>query len=31
VIRDGEATAPDRPGHGVEFDWKELERVRAKA
>jgi L-alanine-DL-glutamate epimerase-like enolase superfamily enzyme len=31
VIRDGEATAPDRPGHGVEFDWKELERVRTKA
>ena len=28
-IRDGEATAPDRPGHGVEFDWKGLERLRA--
>jgi L-alanine-DL-glutamate epimerase-like enolase superfamily enzyme len=28
-IRDGEATAPDRPGHGVEFDWKRLEGLRA--
>ena len=29
AIRDGLATAPDRPGHGVEFDWKGLEAVRA--
>jgi len=29
VIRDGEAWAPDQPGHGVEFDWEELERCRA--
>lgn len=28
VIEDGEAIAPDRPGHGVEFDWKALERHR---
>jgi L-alanine-DL-glutamate epimerase-like enolase superfamily enzyme len=31
LIQDGEAVAPDRPGHGVEFDWKELGRVRAGA
>jgi L-alanine-DL-glutamate epimerase-like enolase superfamily enzyme len=24
----GAAVAPDRPGHGVEFDWKALDRVR---
>jgi L-alanine-DL-glutamate epimerase-like enolase superfamily enzyme len=24
-IRDGYATAPDRPGHGVDFDWDALE------
>jgi L-alanine-DL-glutamate epimerase-like enolase superfamily enzyme len=29
AIRDGLATAPDRPGHGVEFDWKGLEPLRA--
>lgn len=29
VIRDGHATAPERPGHGVAFDWDRLERVRA--
>jgi L-alanine-DL-glutamate epimerase-like enolase superfamily enzyme len=28
-IQDGCAVAPDRPGHGVEFDWKSLERMRA--
>ena len=22
VITEGYASAPDRPGHGVEFDWK---------
>ena len=27
-IRDGEALAPDRPGHGVEFDWKGLDPLR---
>lgn len=27
-IEDGEAVAPDRPGHGVEFDWDALERLR---
>jgi L-alanine-DL-glutamate epimerase-like enolase superfamily enzyme len=26
----GCAVAPDRPGHGVTFDWKALEGVRAK-
>lgn len=25
VIKEGYATAPDRPGHGVEFLWQELE------
>ncbi|HET7340463.1 MAG TPA: mandelate racemase/muconate lactonizing enzyme family protein [Methylomirabilota bacterium] len=29
VIRDGLALAPERPGHGIEFDWKALEGVRA--
>jgi L-alanine-DL-glutamate epimerase-like enolase superfamily enzyme len=29
VIQDGFAVAPDRPGHGVEFDWAGLERCRA--
>ena len=24
-IRDGKAIAPDRPGHGIAFDWKGLE------
>jgi len=24
VIRDGNAIAPDRPGHGVAFDWVAL-------
>lgn len=28
-IRDGVAMAPDRPGHGVDFDWKALEALRA--
>lgn len=27
-IVDGEVTAPDRPGHGVEFDWERLEQHR---
>jgi L-alanine-DL-glutamate epimerase-like enolase superfamily enzyme len=27
-IEAGEAIAPDRPGHGVEFDWKALEAHR---
>ena len=29
VIRDGVAIAPDTLGHGVAFDWKALEKVRA--
>jgi L-alanine-DL-glutamate epimerase-like enolase superfamily enzyme len=28
-IHEGLAVAPDRPGHGIEFDWKSLETVRA--
>jgi L-alanine-DL-glutamate epimerase-like enolase superfamily enzyme len=28
-IQDGFAIAPDEPGHGIEFDWKGLETVRA--
>lgn len=28
-LEDGLAVAPDRPGHGIEFDWKALEGVRA--
>jgi L-alanine-DL-glutamate epimerase-like enolase superfamily enzyme len=27
-IEDGVAIAPDRPGHGIEFDWAALERCR---
>ncbi len=28
-IEDGCGIAPDRPGHGIEFDWKNLEPLRA--
>jgi L-alanine-DL-glutamate epimerase-like enolase superfamily enzyme len=28
-LAEGFATAPERPGHGVEFDWRGLETVRA--
>lgn len=28
-IEDGFAVAPDRPGHGIEFDWAGLDRIRA--
>jgi L-alanine-DL-glutamate epimerase-like enolase superfamily enzyme len=27
-IENGKAVAPNRPGHGLEFDWKALEKVR---
>jgi L-alanine-DL-glutamate epimerase-like enolase superfamily enzyme len=27
-IEDGIAVAPDRPGHGVNFDWQALEALR---
>jgi len=29
-IQDGVAVAPDRPGHGVELDWKGLEPLRSE-
>jgi L-alanine-DL-glutamate epimerase-like enolase superfamily enzyme len=29
AIQDGYAVAPDRAGHGIEFDWTGLERCRA--
>lgn len=29
TITAGNAIAPDRPGHGVEFDWAALEKTRA--
>src|SRR3954469_16703643 len=29
AIQEGFALAPDRPGHGIEFDWKGLEQIRA--
>jgi L-alanine-DL-glutamate epimerase-like enolase superfamily enzyme len=29
AIDDGVAIAPDRPGHGIEFDWAGLEAIRA--
>lgn len=28
-IVEGKAIAPDRPGHGITFDWTGLERIRA--
>jgi L-alanine-DL-glutamate epimerase-like enolase superfamily enzyme len=28
-IEDGVAIAPERPGHGIEFDWKGLDKIRA--
>ncbi|ANY80969.1 uroporphyrinogen decarboxylase [Microvirga ossetica] len=28
-IQDGFALAPDRPGHGIAFDWKGLETIKA--
>jgi L-alanine-DL-glutamate epimerase-like enolase superfamily enzyme len=28
-IQDGVALAPDRPGHGIEFDWQGLEGIKA--
>jgi L-alanine-DL-glutamate epimerase-like enolase superfamily enzyme len=28
-IADGFALAPDRPGHGIAFDWQGLEKIRA--
>ena len=27
TIEDGMAMAPDRPGHGIVFDWKSLEKL----
>jgi L-alanine-DL-glutamate epimerase-like enolase superfamily enzyme len=30
VLEDGWAVAPDRPGHGIEFDWKALEPLRSR-
>jgi L-alanine-DL-glutamate epimerase-like enolase superfamily enzyme len=29
VIEDGFAVAPNRPGHGIRFDWKGLDAIRA--
>jgi L-alanine-DL-glutamate epimerase-like enolase superfamily enzyme len=29
VIEDGMAIAPERPGHGMEFDWTALEKIKA--
>ena len=29
TIQDGFALAPDRPGHGIAFDWKGLETIKA--
>jgi L-alanine-DL-glutamate epimerase-like enolase superfamily enzyme len=28
-IEEGKAIAPERPGHGVLFDWKRLDEVKA--
>jgi len=29
-IEDGFAIVPDRPGHGIEFDWKGLDEIRGR-
>jgi L-alanine-DL-glutamate epimerase-like enolase superfamily enzyme len=29
-LQDGEAVAPERPGHGVELDWQGLDALRAR-
>ena len=29
TIEEGFAVAPDRPGHGIAFDWKGLDSIRA--
>jgi L-alanine-DL-glutamate epimerase-like enolase superfamily enzyme len=29
-IENGEAIAPERPGHGLEFDWEALAEFRQK-
>ena len=29
VLRDGFAVAPERIGHGIEFDWTSMEKIRA--
>ena len=29
ALREGCAIAPERPGHGIAFDWQGLERIRA--
>jgi L-alanine-DL-glutamate epimerase-like enolase superfamily enzyme len=29
TVEDGFAIAPNRPGHGIEFDWKALHAIRA--
>jgi L-alanine-DL-glutamate epimerase-like enolase superfamily enzyme len=27
VLEDGKALAPERPGHGINFDWKGLAKL----
>jgi len=29
-LEEGFAVAPDRPGHGIDFDWPSLDRLRAR-
>ncbi|HEX7969411.1 MAG TPA: mandelate racemase/muconate lactonizing enzyme family protein [Stellaceae bacterium] len=29
ALKDGFAVAPDRPGHGIDFDWAGLDKIRA--
>jgi hypothetical protein len=29
VLEDGKALAPDRPGHGIGFDWTGLAKLAA--
>ena len=28
AVKDGFATAPERPGHGIAFDWEKLAALR---
>jgi len=31
TVKDGFATAPERPGHGIDFDWKKLSALSVEA
>ena len=31
TVKDGFATAPERPGHGINFNWDQMDRLRVEA